>query len=442
MKQTLTSLSKIYILLFLLNGFFLQAQSVEKTQVNDNKSIVLKGGTAHIGNGEVIENSLIILENGKIKDIGTVASITDLPENAETIELAGKEIYPSFIAANTNMGLAEIGAVRATRDYQETGVFNPNVRSIIAYNTDSEVTPTVRSNGVLLAQVTPNGGAVSGQSSIVELEAWNWEDAAYKMDDAIYMAWPRMFSYSWKERKIKKNEKYEKQTSDFEQTFAEAKAYCSNKNGGTTNLKLEAMCDLFSKNKKLYVKTDYIKEIVAAVHFAKKFELELVIVGGQDSWMATDILKDNNVAIIINKTHNLPRRADEDVDLPYKLPKILQDAGILYCITVGSGWDGFWDQRNISFEAGTAAAYGLTKEQALMSITSNAAKILGIDETVGTLEKGKDATLIVSKGDALDMRTHHIEQAFIRGRSVDLDNKQKKLYRKFMTKYEKEIKQH
>ena len=158
--------------------------------------------------------------------------------------------------------------------------------------------------------------------------------------------------------------------------------------------------------------------------------------------MATDILKENNVAIVINKTHALPSRSHEDVDLPYKLPKILQDAGILYCITVGSGWDGFWDQRNISFEAGTAAAYGLTKEEALMSITSNAAKILGIDETVGTLEKGKDATLIVSKGDVLDMRTNHMEQAFIRGRSVDLDNKQKKLYRKFMNKYDKEIKQH
>ena len=441
MKQTLLFLSKFYIVFFLLNVFFLQAQNLEKKQTDNSKIIVLKGGTAHIGNGEVIENSIIIIENGKIKDIGTVKNINDLPTNVETIDLNGKEIYPGFIAANTNIGLSEIGAVRATNDYDETGSFNPNVRSIIAYNTDSEVTPTVRSNGVLLAQITPSGGAVSGQSSIVELEAWNWEDAAYKMDDAIYMAWPRMFSYSWKERKNKENEKYSEQIAELEQTFAEAKAYCENKKPQTKNLKLEAMCDLFSKNKKLYIKTDYIKEMVAAVQFAKIYDLKLVIVGGRDAWMATDILKENNVAIVINKTHTLPSRSHEDVDLPYKLPKILQDAGILYCITVGSGWDGFWDQRNISFEAGTAAAYGLTKEEALMTITSNAAKILGIDQTVGTLEKGKDATLIVSKGDALDMRTQHIEQAFIRGRAVDLDNKQKKLYRKFMDKYGKEIKQ-
>ncbi len=396
---------------------------------------ILYGGTAHIGNGKVIENSLIILEDGKIKSINTA---TIPPKAGNVINIKGKHVYPGLIAANTTLGLSEIGAVRATRDYQEVGSINPNIRSIIAYNTDSKVTPTVRSNGVLIAQVVPQGGRVSGQSSIVNLDAWNYEDATYKADDAIYLSWPGITSYNWEKEAFEKNKNYNKALDGIRELFTQAMSYCDNDAPTNTNLKLAAMCGLFSNSKKLFVRADGAKEIIAAVNFLKEYDLDIVIVGGRDAWMVTDLLTENKVAVVLNKTHNLPRYADDDIDLPFRMPKMLQDAGVLYCISVGAGWDGFWDQRNLAFEAGTAAAYGLTAEEALASITSNAARILGIDKTLGTLEVGKDATLIVSEGDILDMRTSNIQMAFIQGRTMNTDNKQKQLYRKFMKKYELE----
>lgn len=432
MKKTI-----LYILLsFLLIGTS-QAQDayVPVPGAAPEGSTILYGGTAHIGNGKVIKNSLITLEDGKIKNISTS---TVPPKAGNVINIKGKHVYPGLIAVNTTLGLSEIGAVRATRDYQEVGQLNPNIRSIIAYNTDSKVTPTVRSNGVLLAQVVPQGGRISGQSSIVNLDAWNYEDATYKADDGIYLSWPAMYTFKgwWAEPGgVEKNKNYDKALDEIRELFTQAIAYCNNDAPSTTNLKLAAMCGLFDNSKKLFVRANSAKEIIAAVNFLKQYDIQLAIVGARDAWMVTDLLRENNVAVVLNKTHNLPRYADDDIDLPFKMPKMLQDAGVLYCISVGAGWDGFWDQRNLAFEAGTAAAYGLTAEEALASITSNAARILGIDKQVGTLEAGKDATLIISEGDLLDMRTSNIEMAYIQGRLMNTDNKQKQLYRKFMKKY-------
>lgn len=403
-----------------------------------SKKIVLTGGVAHLGNGKVIENSVIVLEGGKITAIGDGRTVKIDAKDADILDISGKQVYPGFISAGTAVGLSEIGAVRATQDRNEVGALNPNVRSLIAYNTDSEVLPTLRSNGLLLAQVAPQGGIISGQSSVVQLDAWNWEDAAYKTDEGIWLNWSQMFTYQgwWAEQGgIKINEKYGEQVAEIKAFFEEAKAWCQSPNHPEANLRMEAMCGLFSGSKKLYVNVDYVKEIIDVVNFAKEYGVQLVIAGGSDAWKVPDLLKENKVAVIINQTHNLPNRDDEDFDLPYKLPKLMQDAGILYCITVGAGFDAYWQQRNLPFQAGTAAAFGLTKEQAIQAITLNAAKILGIDQSTGSLEEGKDATLIVAKGDVLDMRSSNIELAFIQGRQIDLDNKQKALYRKFMGKY-------
>jgi len=241
---------------------------------------------------------------------------------------------------------------------------------------------------------------------------------------------------------VEPNKKYDERIAALTDLFKEAKAYCSTNKHETENLKLAAMCQLIQGKQKLFIRVGKAKAIIDAVNFANSFNLPLVIVGGGESWMVTDLLKKHKVAVVLNKTHALPNATDYDIDLPYKLPKLLKDAGVLFCISVGSGWDGFWDQRNLAFEAGTAAAYGLTKEEALMAITYFPALIMGIEKQVGTLTKGKDATIVVSTGDILDMRSSHIEYAFIQGRQVNLDNKQKALYRKFMTKYGLEHKQH
>ncbi len=439
----MTHLYKFFTFSLLFATIFVVAQtnSVPTPAKKQTQTTILKGGTAHIGNGEVIENSTIVFEDGKITTVTDAAMLKIDPTGKNIIDITGKHVYPGFVAASTAMGLMEITAVRATRDDYEIGSLNPSVRSIISFNTDSRVIPTVRSNGVLIAQIRPKGGRVPGTSSVVQLDAWNWEDAAYKMDDGVHLVWPRMYSFRgwWEEPgRVEKNEKYAEEVTEVKDLFNEAKAYCESGNHSEKNLKLSAMCGLFDGSQQLFIHVNMIKEIIEAVNFSKKYGVKMVIVGGDDAWMATDILKNNNIPVIVKRTQTLPSRSDEDIDLPFKLPKLLQDAGVLYCITIGDDSDAFWDQRNLPFHAGQAVPNGLTKEQAIAAITSSPAKILNIADQTGTLEEGKDANIIVSTGDVLDMRSSNIEHAFIQGRAIDLDNKQKALYRKFMDKYDLE----
>ena len=415
------------LILFLLMQINLFAQQTPAAV--QSEAILITGATAHLGNGEVIANSVIAFENGKLTLVGDATRVRIDPSNyQQIIDASGKHVYPGFIAPNTTLGLIEIEAVRATNDTREVGYFNPSLRSIIAYNTDSDITPTVRSNGVLMAQVVPQGGTVSGQSSVVQLDAWNWEDAAYATDNGMHLRWPRMYSWWGNE----KNKDYDKQKAEIENTLKEALAYTKKTKPAKTNLKLEAMAGLFDKSKTLYVHANSAKSITEAVLFAKEYDLRMVIVGGKDAWMLTDLLKKNNVPVIIGDTHSLPSRTDSDIDEPFKTALIFQEAGVLYCFSMG----GAWQQRNLPFQAGQAVGYGLDKEDAITALTLNTAKILNIDKTAGSLQEGKDATFFVSEGDALDMRTCKVTHAFINGRAIDLDNKQKALYRKFKAKYE------
>lgn len=435
-------MKKIFILcLIISSAAFAQKPIPAKSQ---SESILLAGGTAHIGNGNVIENSLIGFKDGKLTLVSGDAKADDVKKQYDKIiDITGKEVYPGFIAMNTNLGLVEISAVRATRDYTEVGALNPNVRSVIAYDTDSKVIPTIRTNGVLLAQVTPRSGLISGSSSVVELDGWNWEDAVFKTDEGIHLNWSRMFTFSGfrtGNRSLKKNEEYQKFINSIKKFFADSKAYSEIKDQNEKNLKFEAMRGLFDGTKTLYIHADNVKEIMEAVNIAKDAGIKkIVLVGGNEAWRIPEFIKQNNVFVVVERPHNLPDRPEDDVDMPYKLLPMLFKEGILVSID-SDGEMSPASNRNVPFYAGTAAAYGLTKEQALMTITSNAAKILGIDDKVGTLETGKYATLFVSDGDALDMKTNNVMFAFIEGKNIDLRNEQQELYHRYMNKYGLKIK--
>jgi len=423
---------KIIIALLSISSAATHAQNPAPAPAQ-SESIIIMNGTAHLGNGKVIENSVIAFENGKITLVGD-ATVIKLMEGKykKKINAFGKHIYPGFINCNSSLGLTEIDLVRSTNDNNEVGDLNPNVRSIIAYNTDSKIPPTVRCNGVLMEQIVPDGGTITGQSSVVVLDAWNWEDAAYLTDEGIHLNWPRMYiaKYPGADPEDKQRDRMNKEMNNIEQLFKEAKAY-SVSAPSEKNLRFESMKGLFDGSKKLYVHCGYVKEIEASVLFCKKYGIKMVLVDGQDAWRVVALLKENNIPVILGRVHSLPPREDDDVDLPYKLPYLLKQAGINYALSIG----GSWQTRNLAFMAGTSAGYGLTKEEALMSITSSPAKILGIDSTAGTIETGKDATLFISSGDALDMRTNNVENAFINGREINLDNVQKQLYRKYKEKY-------
>ena len=406
-----------------------------------NKSILISNATLHIGNDSLINNSLVGIHDGKIVLVAD-ATTSKIDANAYELKIdaSGKHIYPGFIAPNSTLGLVEIEAVRATLDFDEVGNILPNVRTLIAYNTDSKIIPTIRSNGILLAQITSRGGLVSGTSSIVMLDGWNWEDAVFKADEGIHINWPRMITKKYDEEtqlvSTEKNKNYDKQTNDLIKLFTDAKAYAASKDNSEKNLRFEALGGLFDSTKTLFIHSNTVKEITESVMAAKKAGiLKMVIVGGKDSWLITGFLKENNIPVIVSRVHDLPDRLEDDIDLPYKLPYLLQKAGILFCLNNEGDMEAM-GTRNLPFMAGTAAAYGLTKEQALKSITFNTAKILGIDKSTGSIEVGKDATLFISSGDALDMKSSNVEHAFIKGKEIDLNNSQKQLYEKYKTKYE------
>lgn len=394
------------------------------------KPVFLTNAVIHVGNGQVIEKGTITFDKGKITAVGT--SVAAAPADATVVDLKGQHVYPGIIVPDSDLGLIEFESVRATIDVREVGEINPSVRSLIAYNTDSKVINTLRSNGILLAQVTPKGGIISGTSSVVQLDAWNWEDAAYKVDNGLHFFIPRQNTGG---RRGPNGGDAPKtaldQVEGVRAFFREAKAYLQEVKHTATNLKFEAMRPLFKKEQKLFVHCDLVKEMLVAIDFAKEFDLDVTIVGGADSWQIADLLKQSNISVILTQPHSLPIMQDDDVDQPYKTAAQLQKAGVLFCLSN----EGFWQQRNLGFEAGTAAAYGLTKEEALSAVTINAAKILGIDKMTGTLEVGKDANIAVSTGDMLDMKSSVITQAFIQGREINLDNKQKQLSEKYIKKY-------
>ncbi|WP_435254947.1 amidohydrolase family protein [Tenacibaculum sp. A30] len=418
---------------FLFLGNMLAQQTPAPKQTQDYS---IEGATAHLGNGEVIENSLIMFSNGKIKFVGSAKM--KIARMGTVINAKGKHVYPGFIAANTSLGLAEIDAVRATRDVDEVGTMLPHIRSIIAYNTESKVVETMRPNGVLMAQVAPRGGVISGTSSIVQLDAWNWEDASIKTDDGIHMNWPNAFSrgrwWMGEDPGLKPNKNYQKNIEEFKDFFANAKSYLAS-NKSTKNLPYESLQGVLNGSQKMFVHVSGKKGITDAVNTCKELGIKnIVIVRGQEAEKVADLLNANNIPVILERAHRLPNGEDTDYDRPYRAAKILADAGIL----VGLGMEGEMERmstRNLPFYAGTYAAYGLDKEKAVQLITGNNAKILGIDDKVGTLEVGKDATLFISEGDALDMRTNILNEAFIQGRKISLESHQTKLWKRYSDKY-------
>jgi imidazolonepropionase-like amidohydrolase len=432
--------------LLLLTGF-VQAQETVYPVAQNRGTFVITGGTVHIGNGQVIENGTVEVVNGKITKVGTGGSTVKADA---TYDAKGKHVYPGLILPSSDLGLKEIGAgVRGSNDFQELGDFNSNVRSIVAYNTDSKFINVLKANGILLAGVTPEGGIISGSSSVVQLDGWNWEDAAYKMDAGIHVNMPSFLARGGRRGgggggfpggfpggfgggggdPVKAAFDRLEEIKSF---FRQAKAYNEEATHKETNLKLEAVKGLFNKSQKLFVHGDQAKQMLLAIDFVKEFGFDVVIVGGSESYQIADLLKQNNIAVILGPEHSLPAMEDDDVDQPYKTPAALQKAGVLFALNDNNEETRY---RNLSFNAGTAVTYGLSKEEALQAITLNAAKILGVADKTGSLEVGKDANIVICDGDILDMKSSNVAEAFIQGRHVSLDNKQKQLYERYKHKY-------
>lgn len=400
-------------------------------------AVLITGATAHIGNGEVIENSAVGFAKGKIVYVGPAGG-ADTAAFDKVIPAEGKHVYPGFIALNSTLGLVEIDAVRATNDIEEVGHFLPNIRSLIAYNAESKVVESMRPNGVLQAQITPREGRISGTSSVVQLDAWNWEDAVIKTDDAVHMNWPNSLTrrrpWMGEGRGYKSNDKYTEEVKELGNFFQQAKAYQKG-DQATRNLALEAMKGVFDGSKKLFVNINGEKEITDMVSFMNEHGVpHPVIVGGKQATAVAELLVKNNIPVIVSRPHRLPDTDDSPIKEPFTLASELANKGVLVGVDV-SGRMERMNTRNLPFYAGTIAAYGMDKEKAVTLITGNAARILGIDDLTGTLETGKEATLFISEGDALDMRTNQLIKAYIQGREISLDTHHTELWKRYSEKY-------
>ena len=411
------------------------ATAQQTPAANQAKSILIQGATLHIGDGSVLENGMLGIDNGKIVELGEAG--TQQNSYATTIDAKGKHLYPGFIAANSTVGMVEIDAVRPTNDLNEIGTFLPHIRTIIAYNAESKVVESLRPNGILTAQIVPTRGRIAGSSSVVQLDAWNWEDASLKTDEGIHVYWPRSYrrgnASKGEDPLVYDQKNYSKQVDELKQYLVKAKTF--QKGERPKNLPNAALAGVFTGAQQVYLHAKEKRQILDGIDLLKKQGIQnIVLVGGDDAHLVLPYLKEHNIPVILSRPHRLPNTPDEDVKLPFKMAKLLMDAGLTITIDV-SGRMERMNTRNLPFYAGTFAAYGVAKEKAVEMITLNAAKILGIDERLGSLEVGKDATVFIAEGDALDMRTNQLSHAFIQGREISLETHQTELWKRYMEKF-------
>ena len=430
---------KLIYLITLLISFIFASDQIPAPQ--QEHPIIFTGATIHTVSNGVLENAEILFDGGKIISVGHNLSVM---YRIERIDAKGKHIFPGLISAVSTLGLQEIGAVRATHDYAEVGSINPNVRANVSYNPDSELIPISRSNGILLALSVPRSGRISGTSSLMMLDGWTWEDATLKHPVGLHLFWPSM-----KEPKKDKGEKKDKTKKDsrlksiqkIDDLIQESRAYLKLKETESLSykhdLRLEGMLPVLMGEIPVFIHANEVRQIEAAVYWADRQNLDMVLVGGKDSWRTTKLLKDREIPVIYTQTHSTPMRRFENYDQAFTTPFQLYAAGVKFCISNSESTFQTPHIRNLPYHAAKAASYGLPWEEALRSITLSTAEILGVEEMVGSLEVGKDATFFIADGDILDIRTQ-VERAFIRGGEIDLSDRHKMLYEKYKVKYQQQ----
>jgi len=404
------------------------------------EAIALTGATVHTVSGPTLENATVVMQDGKIVAVGGNVQV---PAGATVVSCAGKHIYPGFVDANSVLGLVEVGSVRGTVDNAEAGDINPNIRAQVQINPESELIPVVRYNGITSALVIPRGGTLSGSSGLIHLDGWTHEDMTIAAPVGLHIQWPNMTPVrnpfnpqAEEDQKKARDESIRKLRDAFDDARAYQKALAAEGKAGIPrhdrDVKWDAMVHALNGEIPVMLHARRLNQIRAALKFADQQGLKrIVLVGGDDADLMLDELKERNVAVIIGPTLELPNRSWEAYDKPMALPGRLARAGIPFCVSNGGGTDNSAaNGRNLPYQAGMAAAYGLPKDEALKSITLYPARLLGVGDKLGSLEVGKIADLLVTNGDPLEITTT-VEQVYINGRPVSMETRQTRLFHKY-----------
>ncbi len=384
--------------------------------------IAVTGATIYTLSGEVIEDGTIIFEDGTITAIG--AGI-DIPAEVERYDATDKIIYPGLILAHTNMGLTEIGAVDVTSDFNEYGEINPNVRAEKAFHPESEHIPVGRSHGVAITITSPGGSLISGLSAAMLMDGWTWEGMTLHAPTGLMINWPTI---------DENNDAGRKQLKMIQDAFDNARAYHvarSASDGHRTDMRWEAMLPVLEREIPVVVQANDVRSIRDAITWAESEDIRIIILGGRDAHLMTDQLATKEIPVILTSVLASPGRPWQGYDEVYAQAGTLYNAGIRVVIAGGYGSANAMQLRH---QAATAAGFGFPKEEALKAITIYPAELFGLDNRVGTLEEGKDATFIITDGDVFDLRSS-VEQMFIQGRKIDMADKQKNLFERYKEKY-------
>ena len=410
--------------------------------------LVLRNGWLHPVSGPALPGGSLLVEQGRI--VALAARGQALPATAvapQVLDLDGRHVYPGFVAANGTMGLAEVTAVPAAVDTTETGPLNPNARAAVALNADSELLPVARTGGVLASlsvPQSPSGGGIAGTSALLQTDGWDWEGLALVPELALHVMLPNLrLSASALGPQVASMADDMRRFSQerlrlIDDAFAHAAAYSKARAADPAQLsdrRWEAMRPVFGNadaRRPVFVHANDIAQIRWALGLGERHGLRLVIVGGADAWMVSDVLKARGVPVVLTSVHRLPLRRDDDVDAPFRVAARLHEAGVAFCIARGAPGSGgsSTNERNLPFEAATAAAHGLPREEALKAVTLYPARILGVEDRVGSLQPGRLGSFIITDGDPLETTTR-IERVFIQGREVSTANRQSRLAERY-----------
>jgi len=401
------------------------------------RPIALVGGTIHTVDGPIIDGGTVVFDEGKITAVG---KNVPMPRSCQSIDVSGQHVYPGLIESMSNIGLIEIGSVRATIDTDEVGDENENIRPWVAVNPDSELIPVARAGGVLLASIAPQRGDLRGQVDVIELDGWTNGDMLLRENVGLAVSWRAFDSRNRDDSdRAKQRDERLKRLSD---RLDAAKRYTDSRATDPENtpvdIRLEALATVAEGSTPMIVLAETRREIESAVAFCVTREIPCVIYGGYDAPQCATLLKKYGIPVIVHGTYRLPLRRHEPYDHPYTLPKRLHDAGVRFAIGgPGSGSPGGASAaRNLPYHAAVAVAYGLPTDQAVRAVTLAPAEILGIGDRVGSISAEKDATLIVVDGDVLQTESN-VSRAYIAGAEVDLGSKHKTLADKYRLKYKR-----
>jgi imidazolonepropionase-like amidohydrolase len=402
------------------------------------ETFLLMGATVHTVSGTTITNGQVLVRDGKIAAVGSSVSAA----GAKKVALAGLHLYPGLIALNTDLGLAEIDAVRATVDSREVGEYTPDVYAWLAVNPDSELLPVARANGVSHFEPVPFGAVISGQSALLALEGWTTEQMVMKKSIALQVFWPSANldptpkeksrdPAKWKSLEDQDKERKEKlrQLDDF---FAEARAYAKAKAGAKDFQVVpawEAMLPVVRGEIPVTIHAEDMRQIRAAVVWAATNGVKMILADGLDAWRVADLLATNHVPVIFSHVFSLPQRGEDRYDAQFRAAGVLSKAGVKIAFSGGSGSL----VKNLPYTAAQAVAFGLPADEAVKAITLYPAQLVGVAERLGSIEVGKDATFFVSTGDVLDIRSA-VKRMWIGGKEVSLENRHTRLYEKYKSR--------